>query len=218
MRMWVMREGRRSALRRRVAGVVLPFLMGAGCAPNLLPRYSVTPMAVADGERIENLERRPERILLVLDEELRTFVSNDRGHWAADPQEYRIGPAIEHLAKEYFEASFTDVVSAEVPPHGIATGDWDFVVKPGIVRFDNSLAFFSATQTLQIDLRAEVCGRDASGCFEARGSALRTHSVNRVRTSERKVARPLTDMLEAALSELTIDVQHGIGSAPDVDR
>lgn len=214
MRMWMRLRQGRPALRHRVAGCVLPLLLSAGCVPS----YSIKPMAVAGHERLEVLERRDERILLVLDAELRTYISNDRGHWAADPQEYRIGPAIEHLAKEYFEASFAHVASVDVPPHANAVGDWDYSVQPEIVRFDNSLAFFAATQTLEIDLRAEVCARDASHCFEARGAALRTQGVNRVRTSERKISRTLTDVIEAALLALMIEVQHGIESAPDVVR
>ncbi len=127
--------------------IVLALATLAGCTQIVRPSVAIRQ------DELAAIERRPEVIRLLITEEYRSFVSNDRGHALADSQRYEIGPALAAMTPRYFRASFCEVVVGEARIPG---GHVDFVVTPMVEHFDNSVNMSSLSQRLEIQLEASI--------------------------------------------------------------
>jgi hypothetical protein len=185
--------------------VVILGALSTACTYDIRPSVAVVPARVA------GLERRSERVRLVLTEDYRTFESTDRGHAFSDPQRYRIGPSLAELTKRYFRAAFCEVILTAPESDGVRS---DFTITPEVVSFDNDLTFDSLRQRFEIVLAASVVDDSSAralGRVSARGT--HEHGIAPIRDDESRIGKLLSLAMQDALAELLQDVVREIDSA-----
>jgi hypothetical protein len=161
--------GARAPARPGLRLLVAFALIGSGCV------HRIQPSVAVDARKLAAIERRPERIHLVITKEYRSYASTDRGHALADPQRYEIGPALSEVTKRYFRAAFCQVtigtdIAAAAPPS-------DFAVVPELRDFDNRLTF-QDRQHFTLSLGASiVAAKGARGLAMAEARASTEHSI-----------------------------------------
>lgn len=189
----------------RRLSIVLSLTLLSACA------HEIEPLAVRSRSLQPSVaEPAPIRLFLILDAAYRGYESRDRGHWAADPQVYSIGPSLTHLTQQVFDLYFT-VVGVGRSLEDAKGEEWGFFVQPRVDRFDNKLRFFAADQTLTLRLSATL----RTSSLTPIGSRLSaeetaTQPISVLATSDVQMNRHLTKVIERALHQLAEEAHREI--------
>jgi hypothetical protein len=138
-------------LRNKCFFVALTVLsvLASGC-------HTIRPATLAEGVYLDNLPSSSHKVLLVMNENYRTYVSHDRGNDAADPQTYEIGEALTPLTEVFFKRAYPQVETTDRMPRVTDLEKWDFVICPKVEFFNNDLGAISLKQSIQVGLSAEM--------------------------------------------------------------
>lgn len=136
-------------MKRWMLGIGVLGLLFSGC-------HTIRPVATADTSYLEKTPHSSKKILLVLDEDYRSYVSHDRGNSMADPQAYHVGEALGPLTTAFFTKAYPHADIAEKLPAAAHYGEWDFVICPRVESFSNDLGSWSLKQSIAVGLSADI--------------------------------------------------------------